>query len=133
MNKLTTSSQGKTEGRNEKEVFPCDGCNRIFSSKGGRTNHQRKCKGDTVPGAQKLKEDEGERGDEKTADEAHALTSNGKNHDVNDEQNYDRPPPSPPPTIFKWGEYHSFHFLKILDDAYEQIVKWRKNLFMLPS
>ena len=37
----------------------------IFSSKDGRTNQQRKCKADTVPGAQQLKKDGVERGDEK--------------------------------------------------------------------
>ena len=37
--------------KNEKEVFPCDGCNRIFS---GRTNHERECKWETVFGVQKL-------------------------------------------------------------------------------
>ena len=32
----------------------------------------------------------------------------------------DRAPasPPPPPTIFKWGENDSFHFMKMLDDAY---------------
>ena len=118
--------------KNEKEVFPCDGCNRIFS---GRTNHERECKGETVFGVQKLKEYGGKRGDKRKTDEAHAVTSNSKTHDVNNNQKNDRAPasPPPPPTIFKWGENDSFHFMKMLDDAYVHIFNWRKNLFMLPS
>ena len=42
----SSESQGNTDIAKKKTVFPCDVCGRIFSSKSGRTNHQRKCKQD---------------------------------------------------------------------------------------
>ena len=52
-------------------------------------------------------------------------------------------PPDPPPItcsendfeqpLYKWGNYGDKVFEKNLSDAYEQIVYWRKNLFMLPT
>ena len=44
-------------------------------------------------------------------------------------------PPFPPlcaPT-FKWGESDAVQFIDDVQRAYEQTVKWRKNVFKLPS
>jgi len=34
---------------------------------------------------------------------------------------------------FVWGEKKGSEFVKVLDNIYERIVYWRKNLFLLPS
>ena len=53
----TTMSEGSPQFRNninedaaKKKMFQCDACGRTFSTKGERTNHQRKCKNDQNPG-----------------------------------------------------------------------------------
>ena len=46
-------------------------------------------------------------------------------------------PPDPPPIneeiSYKWGEYENAIFETNINDVYERIVYWRKNLFMLPT
>ena len=49
-------------------------------------------------------------------------------------------PPKPPdefsedrPIKYKWGEYNSYEFELVIHHAYEKMVFWRKNLFLLPT
>lgn len=37
------------------------------------------------------------------------------------------------PHMFNWGELNGEMFVKQVNEAYEEIVKWKRNIFLLPS
>ena len=120
------------EGRhNEHE---CTTCKRSFRTVRGLNQHQRCCL-KSSSGANKL---------------THPPPINVPVNDTeqhtqssNDMKKTPDSPLEPPPVIdsvngtkqllYKWGIYNNDIFEKHLSVAYERIVYWRKNLFMLPT
>ena len=100
----------------EKTQFPCENCGRLLKSKGGYTNHLKKCKLKTV--ANSVIE----------IDHKHSVVSNANDPDpgTNDEIPFVE-------ETFHWGERKGSDFTDDLNIAYKQIVFWRQNLFLLPS
>ena len=100
----------------EKTQFPCENCGRLLKSKGGYTNHLKKCKLKTV--ANSVIE----------IDHEQFVVSNANepNPGTNDEIPFEE-------ETFYWGERKGSDFTDDLNIAYEQIVFWRQNLFLLPS
>ena len=99
----------------EKQTFLCNACNRTFSTKGGRTNHQRKCK-QNVANVESNTQNQGEEIEKKGEKEAPVLSSNtnDQNTDVTDSehlfqqqqrQQQQHVTSWKPPMIFNWGEY----------------------------
>ena len=126
----TSSSQPRAEAEpdtaKKKITFPCESCDRSFSSKGGRTNHQRKCneKNSDINRVGKSKED-------------NPVSANGKT-DVTKEQQNTPSLPSPPVSfdqnehnasttineqpIFKWGTNDGKTVIDNINIVYEKIV-----------
>ena len=142
-----TSPQLRSEINDDtakKRNFPCENCGRTFSTKGGRTNHQRKCKNDQNSGGKRSEEKEENEGKNETV----AVVPNGKT-DVTEQQNtpslpspsvsLDQISPTPTPkTIdeqpnFKWGTNDGKTVIDSINTVYEKIVFWRKNHFLLPT
>ena len=89
-----TSPQLRSEINDDtakKRTFPCENCGRTFSTKGGRTNHQRKCKNDQNSGGKRSEEKEENEGKNETV----AVVPNGKT-DVTEQQNT---PSLPSPSV----------------------------------
>ena len=62
---------------------------------------------------------------ERKEDEANDQTSDDSNIEIQDI--------STPSLQYKWGNYQDYLFERNLSLAYEKIVYWKKNLFLLPS
>ena len=129
----SSESQGDDTAK-KKTVFPCDVCGRVFSSKGGRTNHQRKCKQDDNFIGNNKKNEVGQEG---AGEEASVLTSNGGKGDVIETPVHKSPPLSPDGEsrheFFYWGKIPGTEFNNQICIAYEQIVYWKRNLFLVPT
>lgn len=80
------------------KCFQCEACGRSFLSKGGRTNHQNKCK------------------------KKEQVTCTIIQPTIERIQ-----------TIPVWGSHTIEDLEQITDALYDEIVKWRKNIFMIPS
>ena len=115
-----TSPQLRSEINDDtakKRTFPCENCGRTFSTKGGRTNHQRKCKNDQNSGGKRSEEKE----ENEEKNETVAVVPNGKTIDVT--------PNVTKEEKFYWGQRKGSEFTADFDHAYGQIVCWRQNLF----
>ena len=107
----------------ENVYFSCDKCGRALKSKSGLTNHLKKCKwkdreickgrGDLQLENQPMQPDES----------AHSST----------QSNIREQEPVPAEEKFYWGERNGSDFSRDLDVAYEEIVYWRQNLFLVPT
>ena len=127
-------SEGSPQFRNninedtaKKKMFQCDACGRTFSTKGGRTNHQRKCKNDQNPGGNSKLGEENEKPEKENEDII--VVSNGKTTDVTSKNASDQQQhPS-----FTWGIHDDYKYVeKTINRIYNKIVYWKRNLFMLP-
>ena len=113
MNNFEQNAAEKT-----KIEYPCDTCDRKFSSKGGRTNHQRKCKTD----GENVDKNVVTQKNENNRKEAVPVANNRNIHDVNQTS---IAAPSVPTKE---------DFVRInVNQIYEKIVFWRSNLFLLPT
>ena len=104
----------------EKPLFPCEKCGRILRSKSGQTIHQKKCKWKNP----EIPESRGESEIEHPAKQP-VSTSPSEQADL--------PLVVIEEETFYWNERKGSDFLRDLDTAYEQIVYWRQNLFLLPT
>ena len=104
----------------EKHLFPCEKCGRIFKSKSGQTIHQKKSKW-------KNSEIPVSRGKSEIEHPAKQPVSTSPSEQA------DLPSVVIEEEKFYWNERKGSDFLRDLDTAYEQIVYWRQNLFLLPT
>jgi hypothetical protein len=100
--------------------FPCERCERTFTTKSGRTNHSKICNKKNketillqVPTA-KL-----------------AVTS--KESDINTDIIALSPVNAINSTIPIWGSLTREDLTQVVGAVYEEVVHWRKNLFLVPS
>ena len=122
----------KSSEETNKQSFPCQNCGRLLQSKSGRTNHLKKCKDKKI--AEKITEEE--ESSTVTSLTVTQLTSKSYEPSAND-----LIPPEPPDPlessnssiVFKWGQFDGDRIKKEIDEAYEIIVFWKKNLFLLPK
>ena len=113
MNNFEQNAAEKT-----KIEYPCDTCDRKFSSKGGRTNHQRKCKTD----GENVDKNVVTQKNENNRKEAVPVANNRNIHDVNQTS---IAAPSVPTKE---------DFVRInVNQIYEKIVFWRCLLYTSPS
>lgn len=133
MNTPTSQLRNETDDTaKKKKIFPCDACGRTFSTKGGRTNHQRKCNSGQLDGGSRVKENN------KKEDESVVVSSNDGKNDVNT-VNFDNIPSQVQndsnlhAEVFFWGETPGSMFQCQLNQAYEKVVYWRRNLFLVPT
>ena len=42
-------------------------------------------------------------------------------------------PPAQQPTNFRWGPIEGAEFSNLINNAYEEVIHWRQNLFLIPS
>ena len=103
----------------EKPLFPCEKCGRILKSKSDQTIHQKKCKW-------KIPEIPESRGESEIEHPAKQPVSTSPSEQA------DLPLVVIEEEKFYWNERKGSDFLRDLDTAYEQIVYWRQNLFLLP-
>ena len=106
----------------QKELFTCHLCCRKFTSKGGRTNHLKTCsRMKTTTQNQSLT----------NGSEAVALNSTVNNPTSQPSTSCDVPPA--PETVKIWGTHSENDLRQIISAAYEEVVHWRKNLFLVPT
>lgn len=92
----------------------CRHCERTFRSNRGLNQHLRSCKQNTV----------GENESEKETQENTESSRNTSDSTITS---------SAAQKFYKWGNYPSHVFETNVSAVYEQIVHWKKNLFLLPS
>ena len=93
----------------------CDRCNKKCKSNAGLKNHQRTCKAtvETVPTAPIAKTP-----DQPTVEnDIQQVTTNNERNEI---------------PMYTWGDYDSIHVIRSIEQIYEKIVYWRRNVFMLP-
>ena len=88
-------------------TFGCNGCKRYFKTKRGLTLHQRSCR-------------ENPRNREQSVTSTIDVSHDDQNIVVTD-------------TVFKWGDIDGKTFTERVELTYEQVVYWKKNLFLLPT
>ena len=91
-------------------TFSCGNCEKSFTSKSGRTNHQNSC-------VKKSKNC--------GSTDHHPETNNSLHPDIH------VPPIQATPAV--WGNHSAEDVKMIINAIYEECVKWKKNLFLLPS
>ena len=100
--------------------FACEYCSRKLTSKSGKTLHQKKCKmklnenNNHDVGKEEDKEDEKVKNDK----DQQCETSNSNHQE---------------PISFMWGKHNNIYIEHIINTIYDEIVFWRKNLFLLPT
>ena len=107
-------------------LFPCEICGRTLKSKSGQTNHQKKCKFKSIDVVKSSDDPEMNSTDPSDSQKTSYLDSstaaaNQENLTYDEVEN------------FFWGEKKGSDFKLDLNIAYEQIVYWRQNLFLLPT
>ena len=111
----------KTNVNDDNEHFICHQCHRSFKTHRGLTQHPRACK--TVLHILRNDEQQVQRNDD-------AVSSQVKTHvmgnviKVNKEKNVES---------FYWNAIKGSEITRTINDIYNKIVYWRKNLFMLPN
>jgi len=113
MDQHRNSNHESTSGVEPNNSFVCEYCSRVLTSKSGRTLHQKKCK---------MKPPDPP--DDKTP-EAEEMTSKNIMDNTSGEKEQD--------VLFAWGKYTNTSIENSINTIYEQIVFWRKNLFLLPT
>ena len=135
-------------------IFPCNGCNRKFTTKQGRTMHQRKCtpkkENETVNVTSTAIKDDA------TVSTERELTLNTNTIPSTLIQPEPPPQPFPPPSLPPppppppppplplpppppiqhlkvWGNHSKQDLEMIINSIYEEIVFWKRNLFLLPT
>ena len=105
----------KQPSLDSQEMFKCVLCPRTFSTKGGRTNHEKSCRKKQNESSYKTRAEK----------DSVALSSTTETAETD--------VTAFPSTQFVWGTKSSVEFNTILEFAYERIVFWRRNLFLVPS
>ena len=101
-----------------KILYKCELCQRDFTTKSGRTNHMKHCSLNTRTDRNSLR---GKESEVKTILNT-AINVISKRTDVTNHTNR-----------FLWGVLNESEISTDINDIYEEIVFWRKNLFLLPS
>ena len=112
-------------------MFTCDLCSREFTTKSGRTNHRKTC----------LKRKINETTAVVNEDPAVAKNDQGDAQQHTEPENNQQPqapplpqpPPAPLPAARIWGSHTREDLNQIVAAIYEEIVHWRKNIFLVPS
>ena len=107
----------------ENVYFSCDKCGRALKSKSGLTNHLKKCKWKDREISDGRDDLQLENQPTQPDDSAHSST----------QSNIREQEPVPAEEKFYWGERNGSDFSRDLDVAYEEIVYWRQNLFLVPT
>ena len=102
--------EAETDTAKQKNTFSCETCDRTFTTKGGRTNHQRKCS-------------------ERFSEGNRSTSENSGATDKEEESEIERLPAEPPSTEISPCE----QFMKDVSEIYEHVVFWKKNIFLVPS
>ena len=111
----------KTNVNDDNEHFICHQCHRNFKTHRGLMQHQRICK--IVLHILRNDDQQVQRSDD-------AVSSQVKTHvndnviKVNEETNVES---------FYWNAIKGSEITRTINDIYDKIVYWRKNLFMLPN
>jgi len=131
---LPTKKGGKPLKNNS---FPCGICDRTLKSKSARTSHWKNyCKFKDPEGAEQRRREDPTL---PTPTDKLTLTAPTTKATTNYEnlvpdETKKRPPEIPETSpVFSWGEYNGKAFERSLNEVYEKIVFWRKNIFMLPT
>ena len=90
------------------EEFPCDICGTIFRNKGGRTRHRKSCS---------------KKREVTSMSTENVLTSKDLTSIIIERSNESQ----------VWADHTYAELTQIIDSAYEECVKWKRNLFMLPT
>ena len=100
---------------NETPPYRCQSCERTFTTKSGRTIHGNHCKNKMVTTSKiTVREDE-------------VLPVQKETNAKKIEQDTTFRP------AYIWGNHTKDELTQIVDSIYEEIVFWKKNIFMLPS
>ncbi|MEM7298736.1 MAG: C2H2-type zinc finger protein [Bacteroidota bacterium] len=104
--------------------YSCNNCKRTFTTKSGRTNHMKKC---SPSPSERKKEDTTltQTNDKAGCDAAPENSQTGNNSATDEAIVADR--------ITIWGAHTAEDLKQIISAAYEEIVHWKKNLFLVPS
>ena len=115
MRDMLQSQQQSAPSLSQPVGYACALCNKVFSTDKGRSIHLSTCrfKHRTVPSA------------EITARTAAAVVVPPV---PNETALPDRPPPAP-----VWGQMTAIEVKRSVDKIYDEIVYWRRNVFLLPS
>ena len=115
MRDMLQSQQQSAPSLSQPVGYACALCNKVFSTDKGRSIHLSTCrvKHRTVPSA------------EITARTAAAIVVPPV---PNETALPDRPPPAP-----VWGQMTAIEVKRSVDKIYNEIVYWRRNVFLLPS
>ena len=129
VNNAEIENNDQQQSLSQKNNLNCDYCDRILGSKGGKTTHMKKCQ--KRISSQKL-------GNTTTLNEtvlSSNVTTNRNKINLLPPAPDPPPPPDPPETAidFEWGEHNGEKIIRSITLAYEKIVFWRKNLFLLPT
>ena len=108
---------------NELKNFPCSSCERTFSTKSGRTNHTKKC-------VKRISFQNNT--DEISIGNIHddKQTIITPSHSVNPEISSNEEPSFVQIEEFYWGNKKGSEACKDINDCYEKIVFWKRNLFL---
>ena len=98
----------------QEKGFPCRQCSRSFSTKTGRTNHENAHA-------------------RKKRDESPALAPTAEVTSIDVERKLTSHSPPDQAEVPVWGKQSKEDLRQIADSMYEEIVFFRKNLFLLPS
>ena len=107
--RIVRPSQKEPKKEEPPKLLICDLCGKVCKSEGGRTNHKKSCKKKDVP--------------------ALATTTNvtSENQILMTAETEERQEP------LIWGNHTSPDVSQIINAAYEECIKWRRNIFMLPT